>query len=131
MVRPFPGGVILHSVLHFSKCSSGAPCPSYFCNWLLPYYAPNLMRSNHLHWYQSLTISLFSPHHIACVSFSSISNAKSLLFSNTSSLYCVNNVSNSFTPWKLGGSLISVPTHLTARSILAHIVVDTFLNLYC
>jgi hypothetical protein len=30
----------------------------------------------------------------------------------------------------LGGSLISVPTHLTVRSILAHLLVETSCNLY-
>jgi hypothetical protein len=89
------------------------------------------MRSNCLHWYQSLTISLCTPHHLAGVSLSAISRAKRLIFYNTSSLYRVKNDSKSFTPWKLGGSLISLPTHITVRSILVHLLVETSCNLCC
>jgi hypothetical protein len=87
------------------------------------------MHSNHLHWYQSLTISLCAPNHLVGVSLSVISRAKILLFYNTSSSYHVNNPSKSFTPWKLGGKIISVPTHLIARSILAHLLVETSCNI--
>jgi hypothetical protein len=40
--------------MHLSKCFTNAPCPSYFYCWFLSCSVPNLMRSNHLHWYQSL-----------------------------------------------------------------------------
>jgi hypothetical protein len=87
------------------------------------------MHSNRLHWYQSVIVSLCAPHHLECVDLSARSSANSLRFSKTSSSYCAKNVSKSFTPWKLGGSLISVPTHLTVRSIHAHILVDTSCSL--
>jgi hypothetical protein len=64
------------------------------------------------------------------VTLSAKSSANSHWFSNTLSSYCVKNVSKSFSPWKLGGSLISMPTHLTAWSILAHLHVDTSCSLY-
>ena len=131
MMRPFLWGVIFHSALHFSKCSIGAPCPSYLCYWLFLCSAPNLMRSSRLHWYQYLIVSLCAPHHLAGVALSVISSARSLCFSNTSSSYCVKNSSISFTPWKIGGSLISIPIHLTMRSILAHLVVETSCSLCC
>jgi hypothetical protein len=87
------------------------------------------MHSNHLHWYQYVIASLCVPHHLASVAFSAKSSANSLWFSNNTSSYCVKNVSKSFSPWKLGGSLIYVPTHLTARSILEHLLVDTSCSL--
>jgi hypothetical protein len=65
------------------------------------------------------------------VAFSDKSSASNLWFSNTLSSYCVKKVSKSFRPWKLGGSLISMPTHLTAQSILAHILMDTSCSLCC
>jgi hypothetical protein len=89
------------------------------------------MRNNYLHWYHSLIVSLCTPQHLASVSLSVLSKDRSLSFSNTSPLYHVKNASKSFNPWKLGGSLISVPTHVTTRSILAHILVETSCNLYC
>jgi hypothetical protein len=76
-------------------------------------------------------VSLCAPHHLASVALNAKSSADNRWFSNTSSSYCVKNVSKSFSPWKLGGSLIFVPTHLTARSILAHLHVDTSCNLCC
>jgi hypothetical protein len=76
-------------------------------------------------------VSLCAPHHLAGVALSDNSSDNSRWFSNTSSSYCVKNVSKSFGPWKLGGSLIYVPTHLTAWSILAHLLVDTLCSLYC
>jgi hypothetical protein len=84
------------------------------------------MCSNRLHWYQYVIVSLCVPHHLAGVALSAKSSANNLWLSNTMSLYCVKNVSKSFIPWKLGGSLIFVPTHLTAQSILAHLLVDNF-----
>ena len=78
-----------------------------------------------------MIVSLSVPHHLVGVALSAISNARSLWFSNTSSSYCVKNVSKPFSLWKLGGSLIYVPTHLTERSILAHIRVDTLCSLCC
>jgi hypothetical protein len=45
------------------------------------------------------------------------------------SSYYVKNVSKSFIPWKLGGSLIYVPTHLSAWSIRAHLVIYTSCSL--
>jgi hypothetical protein len=125
------GGVIFHNALHFSKCSTGAPCPSYFCCWLLLCFAPNLMHSNHLHWYQSLIFSLCAPHHLVGVSLSEMSRDKNLWMSNTSSSYLIRNSSKSLIPWKLGGSLISIPTHLTAWSIHAHLLVETSCRHYC
>jgi hypothetical protein len=65
------------------------------------------------------------------VALSAKSSANSRWFSNTSSSYYVKNVSKSFSPWKLGGSLISMPTHLTVQSILAHLHVDTLCTLSC
>jgi hypothetical protein len=131
MMRPFLWRVIFHSAQHFSKCSVGGPYPSYFSCWLFLCSVPNLMHSNRLHWYQSLIVSLCVPHHLASVALSAISSAKSLKFSNTSSSHYAKNTSRSFTLWKLGGSLSSVSTHLTARSILAHILVETSCSLCC
>jgi hypothetical protein len=76
-------------------------------------------------------VSLCTPHHLAGVALSVKSSDNSLCFSNIASSYCVKNVSKSFSPWKLGGSLIFVPTHLTARSILAHLLMDTSCSLCC
>jgi hypothetical protein len=76
-------------------------------------------------------VSLCVPHHLAGMALSAKSSADSHWFSNSSSLYCVKNVSKSFSPWKQGGSLISVPAHLTARSIIAHLHVDTSCSLCC
>jgi hypothetical protein len=76
-------------------------------------------------------VSLCEPHYLAGVALSAKSSVNSCWFSNTSSSYCVKNVSKSFSLWKLGGSLISVPTHLTVRSILAQIRVDTSCSLCC
>jgi hypothetical protein len=78
-----------------------------------------------------MIVSLCAPHDIAGVDLSANSSANSLWFSNTVSSYCVKNFSKLFSPWKLGGSLIFVPTHLTAQSILAHLRVDTSCSLYC
>jgi hypothetical protein len=89
------------------------------------------MRSNRLHWYQSVMVSLCAPHHLAGVDLSAISRDSSLWFSKTTSTYCAKNVSKSFTSWKLDASLIFVPTHLMTRSILAHLLVDTSCNLCC
>jgi hypothetical protein len=87
------------------------------------------MRSNRLHWYQSVIVSLCVPHHLVGVALSAISSANSLWFSTTLSSYYAKNVSKSFIPWKLGGSLIFVPTHLTVWSILAHVLMETSCNL--
>jgi hypothetical protein len=89
------------------------------------------MHSNHLHWYESVIVSLCVPHHHEGVALSARSSDNNLWFSNTSYSYCDNNVSKSFTPWKLGGSLIFVPTHLTAWSIHAHLLIDTSCSLCC
>jgi hypothetical protein len=74
-------------------------------------------------------VSLCAPHYRVGVALSDKSSANIHYFSNTSSSYCVKNVSKSFSLWKLGGSLIYVPTHLTARSMLSHIRVDTSCSL--
>jgi hypothetical protein len=76
-------------------------------------------------------VSICGPHHIVGVALSAKSSVNCHWFSNTSSLYCVKNVSKSFSPWKLGGYLIYVPAHLTARSILTHIHMDTSCSLCC
>jgi hypothetical protein len=52
-------------------------------------------------------------------------------FSQNSSSYCAKNTSRSFITWKLGGSLISVPTHLTVWSIHAHLLMETSCSLCC
>jgi len=124
-------GVILHRVLHLSKCSTSLPCPSYLHILVFPYFAPNLMCNHHLHWYQPLVVSLCAPHHLAGVSLSTMSRDKILLFSKNSSFYLVRNYSKSFIPRNLGGSLILLPTHLTTRSILMHFLVETSCNLCC
>jgi hypothetical protein len=114
-------------VSHSSKCFSGVPSPSYLRCLLFFYSVPNLMCSNRLHWYRFVIVSLCEPHHIASVALS----ASSLWFSNTSSSYCVKNVSKSISPWKQCGSLISIPIHRTVQSILAHFFVDTSCSLCC
>jgi hypothetical protein len=65
------------------------------------------------------------------VALSAKSSASSRWFSNNSSSYCVKNVSKSFSPWILGGSFICMPTHHTAWSILAHLLMDTSCSLCC
>jgi hypothetical protein len=131
MMRPFLWGVNFHNVLHFSKCSFGAPCPSYLYCFLFFCSAPNLMHSNHLHWYQSVIVSLCAPHHLAPVWPLVLNQVLEVSDFLTLSSYCVKNVSKSFIPWKLGGSLTFVPTHHTARSILAHLLVETSCSLCC
>jgi hypothetical protein len=76
-------------------------------------------------------VSLCVPHNISGVALTAKSSDNNRWLSNTSSSYCVKNVSKSFSPWKLGDSLIFVPTHLTTRSILSHLRVDTSCSLYC
>ena len=123
------GGVIFHDIFHFAKCFVGVPGPSYFCCLLSFCSAPNLMHSNRLHWYKFVIVSLCVTHHLAGVALSSKSSASSLWFCNTSSSYCVKNVSKSFSPCKLGVSPIYMPNHLTAWSILAHLLVETSCSL--
>ena len=123
------GGVIFHSILHFAKCSTGASFPWYFSFLLYSCSAPNLIHSSLLHWYQSVMVSLCAPHHLAGVALSAKSSTNSRWFSNTLSSYCVKNVSKSFSPWKMGGSLIFVPTHISVWSSLAHLHVDTSCSL--
>jgi hypothetical protein len=65
------------------------------------------------------------------VALSDNSSASSLWFSNTSSSYCVKNVSKSLSPWKLGGSMIFMPIHHTVWSILGYLLMDTSCSLYC
>jgi hypothetical protein len=89
------------------------------------------MCSNSLHWYQSLIVSLCIPHHLPGVAFNAISSVKSVWFSNTSFSYYAKNFSRSFTPWKLGGLIISIPTHLTVQSILSHLLVETSCSHCC
>jgi len=125
------GGVIFHSVMHFSKCSFGFPCPSYLWNSLLPCFVLNLMHSNRLHWYQSLIVSLCVSHHLVGVALSVMLRTNNIWLYDTSSSYLVRNSSNSLIPWKLGGSWTSVPTHLTTWSIQVHLLVETSCRCYC
>jgi hypothetical protein len=76
-------------------------------------------------------VSLCVPHNILGVALTAKSSDNSHWLSYTSSSYCVKNVSKSFSLWKLGDSLIFVPMHLTTRSILAYLHVDTSCSLYC